>query len=278
MKISVALCTYNGQQFIDEQLDSIFTQTFPVDEVIICDDCSNDNTVEIIQKYMVKYPSIIQLYINEKQLKTIKNFEKAISLTTGDYIFLCDQDDIWIPQKVQKMIKNMKENPRALLLFSNGDLIDDDGTYLNTTLWKEWGFDENAKKIWENMSAAFSNLLYNKNYVTGATVLFNQNLKKIAMPINLPNGYYHDTWFAIHAAGENGLFYMDESLIKYRIHKNQQVGITKGGENSHAVFNANNISVEQFVKKIYKKFPKQKPKTTLIIKLKIFIYNLIYIR
>jgi glycosyltransferase involved in cell wall biosynthesis len=246
--------------------------------VIICDDCSNDNTVQIIQKYMVKYPSIIQLYINEKQLKTIKNFEKAISLTTGDYIFLCDQDDIWMPQKVQKMIKNMKENPRALLLFSNGDLIDDDGTYLNTTLWKEWGFDENAKKIWEDMSAAFSNLLYNKNYVTGATVLFNQNLKKIAMPINLPNGYYHDTWFAIHAAGENGLFYMDESLIKYRIHKNQQVGITKGGANSHAVFNANNISVEQFVKKIYKKFPKQKPKTSLIIKLKIFIYNLIYIR
>lgn len=278
MRISVALCTYNGGLFLEEQLDSIFTQTLPVDEVIICDDCSNDNTVQIIQKYMVIYPSVIELYINEKQLKTIKNFEKAISLTTGDYIFLCDQDDIWIPQKVQKMIKNMKENPRALLLFSNGDLIDDNGRYLNTTLWKEWGFDENAKKIWENMSAAFSNLLYNKNYVTGATVLFNQNLKKIAMPINLPNGYYHDTWFAIHAAGENGLFYMDESLINYRIHKNQQVGITKGGANSHAVFNANNISVEQFVKKIYKKFPKQKPKTSLIIKLKIFIYNLIYIR
>ena len=87
MRISVALCTYNGGLFLEEQLDSIFTQTLPVDEVIICDDCSNDNTVEIIQKYMVKYPSVIQLYINEKQLKTIKNFEKAISLTTADYIF-----------------------------------------------------------------------------------------------------------------------------------------------------------------------------------------------
>lgn len=278
MKISVALCTYNGGAFLEEQLDSIFLQTLPVDEVIICDDCSSDNTREIIQQYILKYASVIKFYSNDQPLKTIKNFEKAISLTTGDYIFLCDQDDIWMPHKVLKMIEHMKENPKILLLFTNGDLIDDDGKSLDTTLWDEWGFDNEAKKRWEEMKTAFTNLLYNKNYVTGATVLFNRKLKETALPIDLPDGYYHDTWFALHAAGERGLFYLNESLIKYRIHKNQQVGITKGGQNSHAVFNNSNISVERFVTKIYGKFPKQEPHRSLIITLKIFIYNLIYKR
>lgn len=276
MKISVALCTYNGERFLEEQLKSIFSQTLPVHEVVICDDASSDNTVEIINKFILQYPNIITLHINKVPLKTIKNFEKAVSLTTGDYIFLSDQDDVWMPWKVEKMMGKMNQLPNALLLFTNGDLIDDFGNPLQSTLWDEWGFDQEAKLRWAEMKLAFTNLLYNKNYVTGATVLFKKKLKENSLPIDLPNGYYHDTWFAMHAAAKGGLFYIDESLIKYRIHSSQQVGITAGNENGQAVFSNTNISLEDYVAKMYRKFPSQKPKESLILKFKIYVYNLLH--
>lgn len=255
MKISVALCTYNGGKFLGEQLSSIFSQTLPVDEVIICDDCSTDNTVEIIQKYILRHPSIITFYKNEKPLKTIKNFEKAISLTTGDYIFLCDQDDVWKPEKVQKMIVNMKENPKALLLFTNGDLIDERSLNLKSTLWARWNFNISERNRWSTNVNAFQNLIFGKNYVTGATALLRRKLLKTTLPIEVPSNYYHDAWFALHAAAHNGLYFMDQCLIDYRIHKDQQVGVTSGGKNTSVMVDKKNISFEMFRKINHHKYP-----------------------
>ena len=110
MILSVALCTYNGGKFLDEQLESIIMQSLSVDEIIICDDCSNDNTIELIHFYQNKYPGLIHLYQNKQSLGTIKNFENAISLTTGDLIFLADQDDIWHSDKVKIMSSFFADN------------------------------------------------------------------------------------------------------------------------------------------------------------------------
>lgn len=273
MKISVALCTYNGENFLKEQLHSIFSQTLSVDEIIICDDCSTDSTVNIVEGFMVRFPDIIKLYKNEYSLKTIKNFEKAITLTTGDYIFLCDQDDIWLPTKTEKMIAHIIASPKILLLFTNGELINAQGKALGSTLWEQWGFDIDAKNLWSKMRNAFDNLLNNKNYVTGATVLFKSKLKEKGLPIDIPEGYFHDAWFAMHAAAQNGLFYLDESLIKYRIHEDQQVGIKKFGEITTESGGGQSILVKDFVENIYKMYPSFKPKITLKNRIKSLIYK-----
>ena len=110
MKLSVAMCTYNGAEFIEEQLISILNQTVKIDEIIICDDCSTDDTLEILQKIIEQNNSVITIFRNEVNLRSNKNFEKALSLCTGDYIFFSDQDDIWKKNKVQKFIDKFNED------------------------------------------------------------------------------------------------------------------------------------------------------------------------
>ena len=102
--ISVAMATYNGEVYLRKQLDSILHQSLPVDEIIICDDQSSDGTVDIIQEYIKQYPHI-HLYKNEQNLGYKRNFKKALSLCSKEYIFLCDQDDIWDSDKVKEMVE-----------------------------------------------------------------------------------------------------------------------------------------------------------------------------
>ena len=104
MKISVALCTYNGEKFLKKQIDSILSQTIKVDEIVVCDDRSQDGTHDILNGYQSQYPDVFRVFINDENLRSVKNFEKAISKCTGDLIFLSDQDDIWIPEKVEIFI------------------------------------------------------------------------------------------------------------------------------------------------------------------------------
>ena len=194
-------------------------------------------------------------HFSDTAVVRIKNFEKAISLTTGDYIFLCDQDDVWKPEKVQKMIVNMKENPKALLLFTNGDLIDERSLNLKSTLWARWNFNISERNRWSTNVNAFQNLIFGKNYVTGATALLRRKLLKTTLPIEVPSNYYHDAWFALHAAAHNGLYFMDQCLIDYRIHKDQQVGVTSGGKNTSVMVDKKNISFEMFRKINHHKYP-----------------------
>ena len=111
MTTSVAMCTYNGAQFIEEQLRSILDQTFHVEEVVVCDDRSVDETVAIIERVAKETSIPIHIHINETNLGCARNFEKAISLCNGDVIFLSDQDDIWMPNKVETIVNWFKANP-----------------------------------------------------------------------------------------------------------------------------------------------------------------------
>lgn len=120
MKLSVAMATYNGADYIEEQLESVLRQTRAMDEVIICDDCSKDNTVAIVEAFIYKHhlQSIWRVEVNEKNLGFGSNFFQAIMKTTGDIIFFCDQDDIWTLDRVQAMTEIMEENPVILMLGS----------------------------------------------------------------------------------------------------------------------------------------------------------------
>lgn len=128
MKISVVMATYNGERYLVEQLDSIRMQTLQPDEVILCDDCSKDNTKEIAEKFIKNYnlQDKWKVIVNQENLGYANNFNKVAELATGDLIFFADQDDLWVPQKIQKMANIMNENSKCQLLcseygpFSNG--------------------------------------------------------------------------------------------------------------------------------------------------------------
>lgn len=117
MKVSVAMCTYNGEKYIEEQLNSILHQT-KIDEIIICDDGSKDKTLEICNEILKSSNVEYTLKLN-KNLGFAKNFYQAITLCSGDIIFFCDQDDIWKENKIDLMCQVFNNDPDTLLVFSN---------------------------------------------------------------------------------------------------------------------------------------------------------------
>lgn len=230
MKISVALCTYNGQKFITEQLNSILNQSTSVDEIIICDDGSKDKTPEIINNFVSKHPGLITFYINKINLKVNKNFEKAIFLCTGDYIFLCDQDDVWKSNKVEKMMEHFSKNTLAEAVFSNAELINENGqSFTEHNLWSSILFMESELKKPIDL---YSYLIFKSNMVTGATLCIKKEIKDIILPIPDIKGYFHDEWIATVIAARKTLDYTTDWLISYRIHCNQQIGVGESIKNS----------------------------------------------
>lgn len=258
MKISVALCTFNGEKYLSEQLESILRQDRSVDEVIICDDGSTDKTVAIIKQALCSNPSIIHYFQNETGLGSVKNFEKAIATCTGDIIFLADQDDVWLPEKVKKLCNIFENDPSVKLVFTNGALIDENGISLHQTLWERWGFDTAIQKAWIDNKTAFEDLKNNHNRITGATVAFRSELKEFMFPFDLPHLYYHDAWLGLLAAGSNGLRYINDTLINYRVHAAQQVGVGNGKAISETLITKSHISYQKFHRAIDKKFPHYK--------------------
>lgn len=210
-KVSVVLCSYNGSLYIEKQLDSILKQTYPIDEIIIVDDCSKDSTREILEEYQ-KRNNIIKLFFNEKNLGSNKSFKNAISLASNDYIVLSDQDDIWFTNKIEKQIKAIKsDNTKPLLVFHDLSLIDENGKTVFPSFWKLHGFfaeSFNFKK------------LFVFNIVTGCTCLINKAMKDELMLCNMENIIMHDYLIALIAYGFGEPIFINEQLMYYRTHSN----------------------------------------------------------
>jgi glycosyltransferase involved in cell wall biosynthesis len=221
-KISVALCTYNGERFIAKQIESIFNQTQAVTEIVICDDGSTDKTDEIILKFQKQHPHIIRYYKNEKNINCIKNFEQAIRLTTGDYIFLSDQDDIWQPNKVYTVVNHFLQNPNSEGVFTNALLINENETVIeNYTLLQCCIF---KPEMLEKYGGFWHTYQHQDNMVTGATLCIKKIVKDFIFPFPSIPQFYHDEWIALHLAKRNTLNVINAHLISYRIHEKQQVG------------------------------------------------------
>jgi glycosyltransferase involved in cell wall biosynthesis len=222
MKTSVAMCTLNGEKYIKEQLESILNQSLPVDEIIICDDGSNDKTIEIIEQIQLKNPETVSFYKNEINLGSNKNFEKAISICTGDFVFLCDQDDVWKSNKAKKVVQYFLDNPLTEAVFTNGTLINDKNEKINThTLWDSVFFMEYQLEKPINLYKLISS---KRNMVTGATLCIKKETKELILPFPDIKKYYHDEWIAIIIASRKKLDYITDELISYRIHSRQQIG------------------------------------------------------
>lgn len=214
MKLSVALCTFNGEKHISEQLESILCQQMPVDEIIICDDGSSDKTLKFIADFQKSNPSI-KLFENPENLGVIKNFEKAINLCSNGIVFLCDQDDIWFPDKTIKIVEYFKSNPRSKAVFHNLELHDKKP--LQITIWDYVAFSGQMQP--KNL---FNHLLTVENLATGASFAFIKN-EKIKLD-DISKIALHDYQLAIHFSLANELGFINAVLGYYRIHDSQQIG------------------------------------------------------
>ncbi|GGC02631.1 glycosyltransferase family 2 protein [Dyadobacter sediminis] len=221
--ISVAMCTYNGAKFLSEQLRSIADQTLAVDELVVCDDRSNDNSIHILKTFAATSPFPVHIHINEQNLGSTKNFEKCLTLCKGDVIFLCDQDDLWREDKVQKQIDYLNEHPQTDAVFSDGLLIDDNSKPTGITIWQEIEFNQPGQNKWK--SGKPHEILFNGFVVTGATLAIRKSCleRLIPFPTHVPD-LIHDAWIAVVLSLENKIDFIADTLIMYRIHSSQQVG------------------------------------------------------
>src|SRR5687768_16857497 len=124
VKISVAMCTYNGAQFLRAQFESIIAQSRRPDEIVVCDDCSTDETRALLNQFAADSPIPVLLHFNEQNLGSVMNFEQAIRMCTGDVIALSDQDDVWREDKLQLIEQAFHKTPEAGLVFSDAELVD----------------------------------------------------------------------------------------------------------------------------------------------------------
>ncbi|MEA5458790.1 glycosyltransferase family 2 protein [Arcicella sp. LKC2W] len=223
--ISIALCTHNGGKFIGEQLRSIQEQSLKPNEIIVCDDNSSDETVEIIKQFSEVLP--IKFYQNIPALGTVKNFEYAISICKGDFIFLCDQDDYWLPNKIEKLVNYLETHPTQDVVFSNAAIVDENLQSLNLTMWEKIRFEDEEISLWEKGKAL--ELLLISNRVTGCTVAIRKSFAKKAIPFptHIHPDFIHDGWIALLASLTNQIGFINEPLVLYRQHDNQQVGIVE---------------------------------------------------
>lgn len=223
--ISVAMATYNGEQFLKEQLDSIFTQSLPVDEVIICDDCSRDNTVSILNEYKKKY-SQIKIFENNENLGYKQNFKKALSLCSGDYIFLCDQDDVWYEDKVKLMIDIMNSNSNILSLASSFSFIDSDDKKVTIQLIP--GRSNNNFYLKEVANGDLVEVSLQEfmlhNYFQGCSLVITKEIKDWFVE-NFSEYLPHDWLINLYASYKCGMYFYNKSLFDYRIHKNNTIGV-----------------------------------------------------
>jgi len=210
--VSIAMATYNGEKFLCEQLDSIYNQTYKNIEVVVCDDCSTDKTAEILEKYRQKYG--LKYYINEKNLGYVKNFEKATSLCSGEFIAFSDQDDIWLPEKIEMLVNEIGDYS---LVHTDSELINSNSLSLDDTRNKRL-FRENDSEPAINFGS-----INKKVSIQGCTCLFKREILKKVFPFKKNKA--HDVWVGIIALKMNGIKYIDESLVKYRLHGNNVCGI-----------------------------------------------------
>ena len=259
--VSIALCTYNGDAYLKQQLDSIINQSYPEIELIVVDDCSTDNTLNILKEYSARY-SFIKLFINPQNLGYIRNFEKAMSLCNGDFIALSDQDDIWDLNKIEKQVKAIGNN---LLIYHDSEFVDQNGESLSLYM----------SDIMNLYRGDQPEVFLFFNCISGHSVLMKKELRNELLPF--PEAYFHDWWMGYVGTNLGSIDFIEESLVKYRQHQKADTNILKR-KRDNTLKNPISASIKfeqkllwikscvnypknknpEFIKKLYAEFKKNK--------------------
>ena len=219
-KVDILLATYNGQDFLREQVDSILNQSYQDFNLIISDDGSTDETYKILKEYEKK-DSRIRLFRQEKNLGLIQNFEFLLKQVSSDYFMFSDQDDIWKEEKIKKSIEKLKAE-NAGLVYTDLEIVDKNLEVIYPSYWKYKNIYKKIKK-YNNFES-----LYLNNFVTGCTILAKSSFIKDILPLPKTSKFVlHDYWTALVISSKDKIAYLDEPTIKYRQHKNNKVGSSR---------------------------------------------------
>jgi glycosyltransferase involved in cell wall biosynthesis len=197
------MAVYNGQEYLEEQLQSILKQLQPADEVVIVNDASVDRTISVINKFQ---DSRINLLENKINLGVVKTFEKSLNSASGDIIFLSDQDDIWLAGKVQKILAVFQAHPDVTLVLSDAQIIDEKGKITADSFFEIRG---------EFVANPISNWIKSKHH--GCTLAFRREMLEFFLPFP-DDTPMHDIWIGIVNGIYGKAFYINEPLIQHRRH------------------------------------------------------------
>ena len=218
------MATYDGGSFVVEQLESFAEQTRSPDELVVCDDGSHDDTVAQLQRFAARAPFEVRVVPNPQRLGTSANFEKAVSLCTGEIVFLADQDDVWAPAKVERLCGVLEAEPAVGAVFSNGLVANAELRSLRTDLWEAQFFSPREQQQVRDGRAVE---VFLKHVVAaGTTLAFRSRFRDLYLPFpNLRD--CHDAWIAFVIAAVSEFRILDENLITYRVHGANQFGLHK---------------------------------------------------
>lgn len=225
-RTSVAMATCEGERFIDAQLASIAAQTRPPDELVVVDDDSRDGTVARVATFAADAGFPVRIERNTSRLGTTANFARAISLCRGDVILLADQDDVWAPDKLARLVDVLETRPEIGLVFSNGEVVDESLAPLGYDLWQSLFFDERDR---ERVRGGEAPAVFARRVVAaGTTLAFRAGFEALLFPFpDLPS--VHDAWLAFLIASVSGCEIVDAPLIRYRLHGANQIGLRRRG-------------------------------------------------
>jgi glycosyltransferase involved in cell wall biosynthesis len=223
IKLSVALCTYNGERYLYDQLVSIANQSRKPDELVIFDDCSTDNTNQILDKFAQNCDFPVRIHSQVCNVGSTQNFSDAIEACRGDIIALADQDDVWNHDKLESLERTLNDHPEAVMAYSDADMVDENLQPLGYRLWEAVGLTKRDRQVLGSFSG--TDVLIRKFAVTGMTIAFRRVHVPLVTPID--SSWIHDGWIAFSLASIGPLVGVEKALVSYRQHTAQQVGEKK---------------------------------------------------
>jgi hypothetical protein len=217
---SVCVATYNGGRFLGRQLQSLCEQTQAAAEVVVVDDASTDNTIDEIESFRERAPFEVRLVRNRTRLGAVASFQRAVALAEGDLIFLCDQDDVWHPEKLERFAGKFQDWPTADGVFSDSTVFTDQPTDAGRSLFDLLGFPPDDRAA--SAAGIDVQLLLRRNVVSGHSLAFRASARHILLPFS--SRLYHDAWIALLLAASGRLVVIDRPLVWHRQHEANLVG------------------------------------------------------
>ncbi|MCI8309004.1 MAG: glycosyltransferase [Clostridia bacterium] len=235
-KINILMATYNGRRYVAKQVESILNQTYQDFRLIISDDCSTDSTLKILEEYEAK-DRRIEIFRQGQNLGVVANFEFLISKVRSEYFMFANQDDIWLPDKIEKSMKKI-ESDNLDLVYTDLEVVDSRLKQIYPSYWAFKGLDYRIKK-YNNFES-----LYLNNFVTGTTMLVKSKWINEFMPIpNCSKYVLQDYWVALIVSQSGKIGFIDEATVKYRQHTNNQIGAKNKFEKLNTLEEVRNLFI-----------------------------------
>ncbi|GAB3003559.1 glycosyltransferase family 2 protein [Psychrosphaera aestuarii] len=220
MEVDILLSTYNGEQYLEEQLISLSNQKSVLVNLIVRDDCSSDGTVDVLNNNKFRFNKVLLVESNGVNFGSSRSFFELLKYSSADYIFFCDQDDVWCSEKCEIQIKSIAsiglKKPAGV--FSDMALVDESLRMIGMSLLS-------SQRMNPNHILKYKEGIFAQNPVAGCSLCINAHAKELILKINqMPNKIVHDHWFACIIRLNGNLIFLDRQLVLYRQHSQNQIG------------------------------------------------------